>query len=102
MLDGEGHDTLAIHLSLHSLELAGQVLAQDIAQAPELRAPLPLQAEVERLARGHGVYSFKLGIDTENLEHRAVGLPEEAEPRRDQLTIRAVLRMHGGSVRRPL
>ena len=96
ILEGEGHDALIpIYFSLDSLELAGQVLTQDVAQTPELRAPLPLQAEVERLARGHGIHGLELGIDAEDLQYCAVCLPEEAEPGRDQLAIRAVLRMHG-------
>ena len=49
------------------LQLASQVLPEDVAQAPELRAPLPLMAEVERLACGHGVDGLELGVDAEDL-----------------------------------
>ena len=53
----------------------GEVLPQNVAQAPELGVALVGEAEAERARRGHGVQRLELGVGAQDLEHAAVGLP---------------------------
>jgi len=49
------------------------VVAQDLAQAAELRGALVRDAERERAVGGHGVQRLQLVVVAKNLQDRAVG-----------------------------
>mmetsp|Transcript_7494 Transcript_7494/g.16260 ORF Transcript_7494/g.16260 Transcript_7494/m.16260 type:complete len:227 (+) Transcript_7494:2890-3570(+) len=52
---------------------------------------LVLQAEGKCLVCSHGIQGLQLGIRTKDLQHTAVGLPQEPEPGCHQLPVRAIL-----------
>mmetsp|Transcript_22922 Transcript_22922/g.74677 ORF Transcript_22922/g.74677 Transcript_22922/m.74677 type:complete len:539 (-) Transcript_22922:425-2041(-) len=84
------HQVGAVALVAVLVEVA-QVVAQDFAQPPELGGALVRRTELKRASRRHRVQSLELRVVAQNLEHRAVRLPEKLEPRRHQLSVRAVL-----------
>mmetsp|Transcript_43312 Transcript_43312/g.129890 ORF Transcript_43312/g.129890 Transcript_43312/m.129890 type:complete len:246 (-) Transcript_43312:166-903(-) len=89
----------AVHVALpavaHAVELVPQVLAQDVAQAAELLRPLVRQAEAERAHGDRCIEDLELGVDAQDIERRAIRVPQEAEPRCHQLAVRAVLALVG-------
>jgi len=67
---------------------------RDVAQAPELC--IALVGEAEANAKGPAGQPWasrasQLGVGAQDLQHAAVALPQEPEPRRHQLTVGAVL-----------
>lgn len=78
----------------HALVEVGQVVAQDVAEAPELCGALVGEAELE-CARGcHGVERLQPRIIAQDVQHAAVRFPQELEPGRHLLPVRAVLCTH--------
>ena len=69
----------------------GQVIAQDLTEAAELGGALVSHTEVECAVGRHGVEPLQLVVVAQDLEDSSVGLPQELEPRGDELAIGAIL-----------
>ena len=91
---GQGH-VRAITLVAVLLKV-GQVVAQDLAETAELGGALVSHAEVKRAVGRHGVKPLQLVVVAQNLEDGTVGLPQELEPRGDELAVGAILVALGG------
>ena len=86
---GQGH-VRAITLVAVLLKV-GQVVAQDLAETAELGGALVSHAEVKRAVGRHGVEPLQLVVVAQNLEDGTVRLPQELEPRGDELAVGAIL-----------
>mmetsp|Transcript_33886 Transcript_33886/g.95997 ORF Transcript_33886/g.95997 Transcript_33886/m.95997 type:complete len:275 (+) Transcript_33886:2389-3213(+) len=76
----------------------GEVVSQDVAEAAKLGGALVLQAKLEGALRSHGVEGLQLGVVAQDVQHVAVCLPQELEPRSHQLALRAVLALVSADV----
>ena len=72
------------------LHEVGQVVAKNLAQTTELRRALVRDAELKRAVRCHCVQCFEFVVVAQDLEYRAVRLPQKLEPRRDELAVRTI------------
>jgi hypothetical protein len=68
------------------------MVAQLVAQLPELRLPLILEAELERLLGNVVIESLHPRVGPQQLQALAVGLPQELDPRHEDGAVGAVLR----------
>ncbi len=75
----------------NALVEVGEVVAQDIAEAAELGGALVGEAELECARGSHRVQRLQPRVVAEDIQHAAVRLPQELEPRRHLLPVRAVL-----------
>ena len=78
----------------HTLVEVGQVVAQDVAEAAEFGGALVGEAELECARGRHGVQRLKPRVVPQDVQHTAVRFPQELEPRRHLLPVRAVLCTH--------
>ena len=73
------------------LGLRLDVVAQDVAEPPELGGALVLAAEGEGAQRRVSVEVLKLRVVPQDLQHGAEGFPQELEGRCDQLALDPLL-----------
>ena len=74
-----------------SLVEAVEVIAQDVTQPTEFCRALVDQAKLEGLGSCHGIQALQLHIAPQHIQNGAIGLPQEFEPRRHQLSVCPVL-----------
>lgn len=73
------------------LAQAGEMVAEDVAEALELGGALVLQAKGKGFGGCQGVEGLEAAVVAQDVEHVAVGFPQKLEPWRHQLAIRAIL-----------
>ena len=69
----------------------GQVISENVTQASKLCSTLVGEAELEGLGGCHGIQSLQAGVVAQDVQHRAVSLPQKLEPGGDQLPVGTVL-----------
>ncbi len=83
---------IAIQRKTHLLDDEVQMVAQLVAQLPELRLPLILEAELERLLGNVVIQSLHPWVGPQQLQALAVWLPQELHPGHEDGAVGAVLR----------
>lgn len=73
------------------------MLAQLVAQLPELRLPVVVQTELKRHPRDVVVQRFDVGVRTQKFKTLTVRLPQELHPRRQNRAIGTILRILPGN-----
>lgn len=66
--------------SSDALIKVGQVIAEDITEASELSSALVGEAELEGARGSHGIERLQPRVVAQDVQHTAVGLPQEFEP----------------------
>ena len=77
------------------------MISKDVTESSELCSTLVVQAELECPGSGHGIEGLEPRVVAERVQNVSVCLPQELEPRSDQLSVCAVLlhdskRVNGG------